>query len=37
MRVELTRLNISFQAVRFESLMLDASVFKDSRLNSKKL
>lgn len=35
MRVELTRLNISFQAVRFESLMLDASVFKDSRLNSK--
>lgn len=35
MRGELTRLNISFQAVRFESLMLDASVFKDPRLNSK--
>lgn len=35
MRGELTKLNISFQAVRFESLMLDASVFKDPRLNSK--
>ena len=32
---ELTRCNIEFQAIRFESLTLDASIFKDPRLNSK--